>query len=330
MQQGDFAAANAALSSARLSNYRAFFSASSETEVFGLYRWNEAVATQLFRIVSLAEIAIRNRFHMVLSAHYGAVGYAQSRDWYQYLSLGEKSKKSLDKILLVRRHRRWIPRNPPPAPDDVVSKLTFGFWPHLLDVRQDTHGNRVDWAILLPLILVGHRQSGDPTYWTQQVHRDAIFARLDLCNGLRNRIAHHEPIWKAGPLLEERRSRQNAGPIPQVSPAPSNPDEALVRLRLCYQRVQELIGWMSPSLLDLHLASETHIQTEVLLTPAAVAHYRRVGQAKHFCINHHRTLRSLKKRLRYLSKKGAPVALYRDARALAEKSSIGHWTTLPY
>lgn len=330
MQEGDFAAATAALSTARLSNYRTFFSAASEAEVVGLYKWNEAVSIQLFRILSLAEIAVRNRFHSVLSDHYGAVGYPQSKDWYQFLVLGNNSKRSLEKVLLVRRHRTFVPRTPPPTPDDVISKLTFGFWPHLLDVGQDTYGKRVNWATLLPLILSGHRQRGDLTYWRQQAHRDAIFVRLDLCNGLRNRIAHHEPIWKAGPLLEEKRNRQNAGAIQQVAAAPTNVDEALTRLRLYYLRIQELIGWMCPALLKMHLASETHIQTEALLTHAAIAHHKKVGRANVLCLGQQRTLRAFKKKLKYLSKKGAPVRLYRGSKELAENYSMGQWITLPY
>lgn len=325
LQPAVLADAAEALSRARLSNYRRFYGAQTDAEQYGLYRWNETLSMLFFKTLSLTEIAIRNQFHKTLSVRYGATGNNQSNDWYNYLVLSTRSVESIQKITHQKRRRRGplLPKNPMPSPDDVVSKLTFGFWPHLLDVSQDTFGGSVDWSILLPAVLINHRQR-DVTYWRQQRHQDAVFARLDLCNALRNRIAHHEPLWKTGDLLEERRARPGSPPVLSVQPAPTNENEALQRLHLFYDRLLELLGWMSPSLLNLHEVSETHFQLKALMSSRAIKHYRGIGLTETLCIDGYRKLSSLKKRFRQLSKKGVPVIV--NQRSI----SIGHWTTLPY
>ncbi|MDT9120960.1 hypothetical protein RSW84_26335, partial [Escherichia coli] len=84
--------------------------------------------------------------------------------------------------------------------------LTFGFWPRLLDLKKDALHQNIDWGSILLDVLPGHPQR-QATHWAKQKHQDGLFARLDLCNGLRNRIAHHEPIWKLGELMTEGRPR---------------------------------------------------------------------------------------------------------------------------
>ena len=324
VQVSDLAAAAATLSQPRLSSYRHFFSANTDAEVFGLYRWNEAVSMHMFKVLSLTEIAIRNQFHKALSARYGVAGGPFSKDWYGYLKLGTKSSEAIKKITHKRRGGNFIPIRPTPTPDDVVSKLTFGFWTHLLDVEFDTFNTPVVWSTLLPNVVVGHRQRKDTTYWSQQRHQDAIFARLDFCNNLRNRIAHHEPIWKAGKLMEERRDRPGAPPIGVVEMAPATIQDAIGRLSLSYDRVLELLGWMSPSLLNLHKLTETHFQTLKLLSHAGISHFRSLGITQSLHLESYRTLSSFKKRLRYLSRRGAPVSLHRNF------IPMGHWITLPF
>jgi hypothetical protein len=120
-----------ALSHARLRNYRTFFGATDDRAAYGLYCWNDAISVALSRVLGFAEIALRNQFHTALSARYG-VGATGSHDWYDYLTLNPKSKEAIRKIThewrRVGRTKQQVPRHPAPSPDDVVSKLTFGFW----------------------------------------------------------------------------------------------------------------------------------------------------------------------------------------------------------
>jgi hypothetical protein len=261
-----------ALSRARLRNYRSFFGAVDDAEVLGLYRWSNDLSAGLLSTIFLVEVVLRNGFHHALSRRYGAVGAKESKDWYEYVALDEQARSRIIGITHYKRGQRMVLRVPSPSPDDVVSRLMFGFWPHLLDLKKDLVGNHVDWGSILVDVLPGHRQR-QASYWAKQKHRDALFARLDLCNELRNRIAHHEPVWKLGPLMKEGRPRRG---VPQTieAPAPATPAEALARLGLLYGRVTELLGWLAPDITADHRRSHEHLRCLHLLRLETLNAYR--------------------------------------------------------
>ena len=55
----------AAISPIRLSNYRHFFNVNTDAQVLRLYHWNEELSSVLFRMISMIEIVLRNKFHFV-------------------------------------------------------------------------------------------------------------------------------------------------------------------------------------------------------------------------------------------------------------------------
>lgn len=209
-----------------------------------------------------------------------------------------------------------VPRVPAPSPDDVVSGLTFGFWPRLLDLKVDIHRQPVVWGPILVDVLPGHRQR-QASYWAKLKHRDALFARLDMCNGLRNRIAHHEPIWKLGALMVESCSRPGS-PVAIQAPAPTTPADALNRLRLLYDRVTELLGWLSPAVAAKHKVSDMHLRCLSLLQIDTLHEYRRALPPAEIDLARIQNLRSLRKALRYAARRSQPV-LIKDGRRL-----VGH------
>lgn len=284
----NFSALVEAISHPRLSNYRSFFSTADDAETLGLYQWNEDTCGALFRAISVVEIVLRNQFHKAMGARYGSMGSAGSRDWYNHIALSGHSRQKVQEITHRRHHQQWLARVPTRSPDDVVSKLTFGFWPHLLDVMHDSSNSPLDWGAILVDVLPGHRQR-QSTYWAKQSPRDALFARLDLCNEIRNRIAHHEPIWKLGPLMSETRARLHTKPT-QVLPAPSTPQESLERLQLYYERVTELMQWLSPTLASAYRSGEVDARCRWLLAERTLDDYRqrqpsgkaRIGDTSHW------------------------------------------------
>jgi len=318
---GLVSAAIASLSAKRLSNYRKFFATKDDSELYGLYCWNESISMHLFKLIGITEIALRNQFHKALSQHYGAVGSADSKDWYNFLALNPTSARSLQKITHYKRKGNWIPNVPQPTPDDVVANLTFGFWPHLLDVKIDIHQQAVDWGLILPNIVSGHRQK-TVQYWKKQAEQDQLFARIDLVNELRNRVAHHEPIWKAGPLLEETRDRPTKPQRATVAAAPSTETEVITRLALLYDRTLELLHWCSPALANVHKQSETHAQFHSTNSVAGIAAYRdTIRNRGDFDIANHTKLSTLKRDLKRLKRNGQSV------RMLSAGTPIG-WLTI--
>lgn len=296
-----------ALSHARLSNYRSFFGATNDAQALGLYQWNDELSACLFRTISLVEVLLRNQFHRAFSLRYGAVGVHGSRDWYGYVELNSLSKDKIKEITHRKQRTQWVPCIPTPSPDDVISSLTFGFWPRLLDLTKDTLNQPIDWGPILLEVLPGHRQK-QAIYWARLKHQDALFARLDLCNELRNRIAHHEPIWKLGALMTEARARQ--GKLLTIqAPAPVSPAEALARLSLLYGRVIELLRWLSPEMATQHSASELHLRCLSLLQPETLKAYQYAKPLAEIDLANMQNLRSLRKALRYASRHQQPILI---------------------
>lgn len=266
---GDIQALIEAISAPRLSSYRKFFHPQSDEELLGLYRWNEDVCAAFMHNIVWIEIVLRNRFHAAFSQRYGTVGSGHSRDWYQHLALSPHSRDSVKKIT---HSLNGQPRRPAPSPDDVVAKLTFGFWPALLDVAQDSLGDRISWGDILVEVVPGHRQN-DEVYWRALAHKDALYARLDMCKDLRNRIAHHEPIWKQGALQEETKARPRR-PVKVLASPPRTHNEALDRLQLQHSRMIELLHWLSPEVARTVKAGLTYQHGKQLLEPGTLQAYR--------------------------------------------------------
>ena len=311
-----------ALSRARLSSYRSFFTAYADREAFGLYCWNDAVSQCISRALAFAEVVMRNQFHGALSRRYGVSGAGDSRDWYLFLTLTRASEEAIRRVTHERRRvsGRWqlMARTPMPRPDDVVSKLTFGFWSHLLDASHDVRGKPIDWPNVLIEVLPGHRYKS-VAYWTSRKNRDGLFARIDYCNSLRNRVAHLEPIWKAGPLLEEDRPRHRFSPG-IVQQAPSNPREAIARLSLSYDRIMEMMRWFSPEMYSTYLISESHHRFKTLNTSAGLDAYRLHGghrRERPIEIGTFRRFRELKRELKRVGKQHGAAEVVQGGRKLA-------------
>ncbi|MEC8900461.1 MAG: Abi family protein, partial [Pseudomonadota bacterium] len=194
MQPSNIQQTHIDISHARLSSYQNFFQCHDPQEVYGIYCWNEAISGALFRLISITEVVMRNRFHVALSQHFYSamsVGSYEANDWYNHVGLTNKSQVKVRGVTHKppsRRGQQWTPKRPMPTSNDVVSQMTFGFWLKLLDAR-------APWENLIPNVLPGHRHR-EASHWKKLRNQDALYARIDLVNRLRNRIAHFEPVWK--------------------------------------------------------------------------------------------------------------------------------------
>ncbi len=252
MQPANIHQTHTDISVARLSSYRTMFHGANDHELYGIYCWNEALSATLFRLISITEVVMRNRFHTALSLHlhrHRSVGRNDSNDWYNHLTLPPKSAQKIQQET-HDRHRRtgqWRPKAPAPSPNDVVSRMTFGFWPKLFDAN-------LPWGDLIPQIVPGHRYT-TAAHWSVLRNQDALYSRMDLVNKIRNRIAHFEPVWKQGDLYEERRYRQGSPAPALVQSAPNTPLDAIQRLKLIHDRITELLKWLSPDRYNDYMSS---------------------------------------------------------------------------
>jgi len=166
-----------ALSPQRLSTYISATRGDKE-RALNLYVWNSRISAAFYTPLQGLEVALRNAMHNVLC------GFFKREDWYEVAPLDGKGQQNVLKAKeTVQRLHRDV--NPP----HVVAELSFGFW----------------------LALLGSRYH--PTLWVQALHRafpNAARGRADIVRPLdhlrvlRNRVAHHEPVFSRHLELDYR------------------------------------------------------------------------------------------------------------------------------
>lgn len=140
-----------------------------EQRALELYRWNSEVSAAFYTPLQGLEICLRNALHNALTQGY------KTQEWYDQANLNDRSLANVAsaKDQVMRLHR------PVDAPH-VVAELSFGFWLSLLN---KTYHQQL-W---IPCLSRAFPHAGLPR---GKIHRELDHLRL-----LRNRIAHHEPIF---------------------------------------------------------------------------------------------------------------------------------------
>ncbi|MEN3359391.1 MAG: hypothetical protein V7637_3373 [Mycobacteriales bacterium] len=137
-----------------------------------LYSWNIEVAAAMWGPLHVLEVALRNAIHGQLAAHAGR------DDWWEAVPLRYPQPEQLDAALRAAKSNHGAAT----TIGHSVAELSLGFWTALL-------ANRYHKTLWTPAL-----QHAFP-YRPQGVRRGDIHARLEPVRMLRNRIAHHEPIF---------------------------------------------------------------------------------------------------------------------------------------
>lgn len=147
-----------------------------------LYTWNTAISAAFYGPLQGLEVALRNSMHHQLCITYGEA-------WYDNIAVG------LDAGAFVRieaAKRKLRKGRYPIDPPHVVAELPFGFWVSLLG--RGGRGRAPDTS----------KKNYDMTLWRTSLYkafphgpgrRTETHKPLDYLRTLRNRIAHHEPIF---------------------------------------------------------------------------------------------------------------------------------------
>nr|VFK12495.1 MAG: Abi-like protein [Candidatus Kentron sp. LPFa] len=156
-------------------------------KAFHLYTWNTAISAAFYESLQGLEVTLRNAIHQRLSKIYSVEIYGIS--WYDNPEVGldawaigriKKARDTLD------RHRRDI------NPSSIVAELPLGFWVSLLS--RGGKGPSLD-----------RKMDYNNTLWKKGLwqtfphckeRRREIYKRLHFLQKFRNRIAHHEPIFR--------------------------------------------------------------------------------------------------------------------------------------
>jgi abortive infection bacteriophage resistance protein len=145
-----------------------------------LYVWNGHACGSFYLALQTIEVAVRNASHHQLSILFG-------ESWFhndQFLSLDEKFTLQISQALVELRKHKYPTDSP-----HVVSILSFGFWTMLYSKKHESQL----WAPKN-----GLRRAFPRTLQVSGFHpsRKVIADRLHHLRMLRNRIAHHEPVFQ--------------------------------------------------------------------------------------------------------------------------------------
>ncbi len=182
------------LSPDRLGTYRAA-AGYDEDKALLLYLWNAELGQAFHVSIQGVEVALRNCINGAISRRFGA-------DWWQndafHVRIDRERKTDLDTA-----KRRLQKKGIPLSNGQIVATLSFGFWVGMLGPGFNVH----IWSHEL--------RSAFPNLPTEKTRDDLAMAARRVAS-LRNRIGHHEPIFKMN-LSEE------------------------------YSAVMELLGWICPT-----------------------------------------------------------------------------------
>lgn len=156
---------------------------SNDTAALALYRWNGQIAAAFFESLGHLEVMLRNTMDARLVMRQSHIG--SGAEWYDDPAVPLSQRARTDIRLARQRAQRREAATPR---GKIIAELGFGFWRYLL-ARQYRASLWPDLAGAFP-----HAPTRSLTAVEDPVQR---------LHKLRNRIAHHEPVWQLP--LEDRR-----------------------------------------------------------------------------------------------------------------------------
>ncbi|WP_082972540.1 Abi family protein [Mycobacterium sp. 1245852.3] len=154
-------------------------------QAMDLYLWNCAAGAALWEVLSHVEVAIRHAVDSALTARHERLG-RQDDDWLWHpdvsKELGGKASEDIEEAL--KRADTSAKRRYTVTSDHVIAELSFGFWRFLFSKdRESAIGSAIRSAFPHAPKAARANDLSD------------LNAIVSMLYSLRNRIAHHEPIW---------------------------------------------------------------------------------------------------------------------------------------
>lgn len=182
MTPADVKAVRAVIAQARMSTYDNATSPGPDRtrRALALYLWNVEVAAAFFVPLNMCEVAIRNAVSDAIAVHYGprwpwSPGFRRS--------LPDPAKGYSPQRDLINASRTQS------STGKVIPEVKFVFWQRMFTSRHDMRLWTSELHAVLP---------NAPLVLTTEALREQVYDDLDRIRLLRNRIAHHEPIFSRG------------------------------------------------------------------------------------------------------------------------------------
>lgn len=211
-------AVHKALSQQRMEAY-AIHADRDEVDLVARYLWNMALAGALQDSLHVFEVTLRNAIY---HACVKLIDTSKLRmpDVQCWLDADPSTLLYPQEAADVQRAKTRLPPDPKRrTPGHLIAKLGMGFWVQLMsrvynELRAD--GPKL-WPQGLPLVFPARWPPGSKKVVPSHGDREMVFDQLQRIREIRNRVAHHEPIWD-----------RNAGAT--------------------YDTLLEVLGWMNPKM----------------------------------------------------------------------------------
>lgn len=183
----------------------------SDLDMLVHYFWNVELCKALYPAIHALEVSLRNSIHAAASHRYG------TPFWFDEPDVLLEAQREL----IQGARDKLVARRKPQTPDDIVAALTLGFWVSLFNRPFESPlppapPNQLAWHDALsrpsPLFLATFPHAPNPMQSRKKVAR-----RCNSILALRNRVMHHETIWKYTNL--PRRYAEILEMIDWISPA---------------------------------------------------------------------------------------------------------------
>jgi len=169
--------------------------------------------------LQLIEITLRNKIN-------GHISVKMNRaNWYEHLPVSGASQAAVAEAKRLANEEVMLRSV---SHDDVVCRLMFGFWAYMLDpvYRNSADAARFMWSQHDFKKVFDGAPAG--------ISIGMVTERLKNMNSLRNRLFHHEPVWRV----------KSANSL----------ETAIRALKIKYADMVEVLQWMSPELHALFVA----------------------------------------------------------------------------
>lgn len=179
MSTGTDDAVKAALAPARIATYEAASpDGAGLPTALALYAWNAQMSAALLNPLHVCEVVIRNAVSDALVLVYGD-SWHRSSVFQGSLPTSTRGFNAREEISHIAHRYPYLPK--------AIPEIKFVFWQKMFTARFDTRIWEMHLRTVFPHL--------DATKTVVEL-RDSIYNDLDHLRRLRNRIAHHEPIFK--------------------------------------------------------------------------------------------------------------------------------------
>lgn len=172
-----------AMSPTRFATY--LTAAGSETAALQLYTWNTAASAAFYGPLQTLEVTLRNAINSRFSSSHGV-------RWFD----DPQVLRAAELRIVGEVTQQLYDRGRQPTPGSVVAELSYGFWVALFANAYDTTIWRTDLHTL---------------FSPRVKDRHGLHEALDRLRTLRNRTAHHEPIFQRNLADDYKRIRTVVG-----------------------------------------------------------------------------------------------------------------------